>query len=72
MQQNPILLWLKRQKVDEGVDKFSVNGFGDTIPSPTAISLDRVDEEKIDLIANDNKACGTRAICGPSVIKLKL
>lgn len=29
LQQNPIASWLKRKKVDEDVNRFSVNGFGD-------------------------------------------
>jgi hypothetical protein len=73
LQQNPLALWLKRKKVDEDVDKFSVNGFGDTFSSPTGISLDAVvDEERNSLATNDNRACGTRAICGPSGTKLEL
>jgi hypothetical protein len=70
--QNPISLVLKRKKVDESVNKFSVNRFGDTFSSPTGISLDRVDdEERNGSISNDDRACGTREICGPSITGLE-
>lgn len=66
--QNSITLWLKRKKVDEGIDEFSENGFGDTFPPHTGAALDRInDEEKNVPRANDTRCVGTKAIRGPSV-----
>jgi len=57
LQQNPIALWLKTKKVDEDVDKTSVNRLGGTFSLPMGINLDRVvDEER-----NKPKINGDRA-----------
>jgi hypothetical protein len=70
LQQNPTGLWLKTKKVDEDVDKTSVNRLGGTFSLPMGINLDRVvDEERNEPITNGDRACGTRAICGPSVAR---
>lgn len=65
--QNSITLWLKRKKVDEGIDEFSESGFGDTLPPHTGTVLGRInDEETNDPRANDTRCLG-RAIRGPLV-----
>jgi len=70
LQQNPIALWLKTKKVDEDVDKISMNRLGGTFSLPMGINLDRVvDEERNEPITNGDRACGARAICGPSVAR---
>jgi hypothetical protein len=72
LQQNPIVLCVKRKKLYEDADKFSVNRLGDTFSLPTGKGLDRiVDEERNEPITNDDRACGTRAICGPLGTRLE-
>jgi hypothetical protein len=66
--QNSIALWLKRMKVDEGIDEYSENGFRGTFPPRTEIDLDRIiDEERNEPRVNDTRSCGTRAMRGPPV-----
>jgi hypothetical protein len=58
------------KKVDEDVDKISVNRLGSAFSLPMGINLDRVvDVERNEPITNGDRACGTRAICGPSVAR---